>query len=259
MSNLLKEKHALAKLRAELEGRKGKLCRCCKKSGHLARNCRNRREGEKGAEIPQNKFKVLKSRVMQCEVEEKTIRRVKVVVKCFKYGEEGHKYRECPQWERKEKRVAHPREGKAHQGERKLARPIREKAQETERRLRRMEEKKVAHPVKGKAQQEEWKRTLVEKLRIQAEVYCGKGVPEEARLLELGWMKKEVVVSYLVCEGCGEQGCHVKDNRGQGVLPWTKHKKLSWCGCKEMGGSAPTERKSAAKEEKAARPKEAKA
>jgi len=31
MSNLLNEKHALAKLRAELERRKGKLCRCCKK------------------------------------------------------------------------------------------------------------------------------------------------------------------------------------------------------------------------------------
>jgi len=92
-------------------------------------------------------------------------------------------------------------------------------------------------------------------------VYCGKGVPEEAQLLELGWMTKEVVVSYLVCERCGERGCHVEDNRGQGVIPWTKQKALSWCGCegKRVESSAPTERKSAAKVERVARPREAKA
>jgi len=100
--------------------------------------------------------------------------------------------------------VAHPREGKVHQ---------------RERRLRRIEEEKVARPIKGEVQQEEWKRTPVEKLKIQAEVYCGKGVPEEAQLLELGWMTKEVVVSYLVCKRCGEWGCHIEDNRGQGVIP----------------------------------------
>jgi len=61
MSNLLNEKHALAKLRAELEGRKGKLCRYCKGFGHLAQNCRNRKEEEKRAETPQNKFEVLRS------------------------------------------------------------------------------------------------------------------------------------------------------------------------------------------------------
>ena len=101
----------------------------------------------------------------------------------------------------------------------------------------------------------------MEKLRIQAEVYCGKGIPEEAQLLELGWMTKEVVVSYLVCERCGERGCHVEDNRGQGVISWTKRKTLSWCGCKgkKVEGSAPTERKSAARVEKAAQPREAKA
>jgi len=140
MSALLKEKRALTKLREKIEGRKGKLCRSCKGFRHLARNCRNRKEGEKGVEMPQNKFEVLKSRVMQCGVEGKMIRSVKVVVECFKCGKEGHKCRECPQWERKEKRVACPREGKVHQ---------------RERRLRRMEEEKAARPMKGEAQQEE--------------------------------------------------------------------------------------------------------
>ena len=85
MSSLLKEKYALAKLREELEGRKGKLCRNCKGFRHLARNCKNRKGGEKEAEMPQNKFEVLKSRVMQCGIEERVVRSVKmVVVKCFK-------------------------------------------------------------------------------------------------------------------------------------------------------------------------------
>jgi len=114
LSNLLREKHALAKLRVELEERKGKLCRSCKGFRHLAQNYRNRKEGERGAEMPQNKFEVLKSRVMQCGVEERTIRSVRVVVECFKYGKEGHKCRECPQWERKEKKVVRPNGGKAH-------------------------------------------------------------------------------------------------------------------------------------------------
>jgi len=40
---------------------------------------------------------MLKSRVMQCKVEERMIRRVGVVeVECFKYRERGHKCRECP-------------------------------------------------------------------------------------------------------------------------------------------------------------------
>jgi len=69
MSNLLKEKHALASLRAELEGRPGKLYYGCKKFGHLAHNCRNRREREKRTSIPQNRFEVLSSRVMRYGVE----------------------------------------------------------------------------------------------------------------------------------------------------------------------------------------------
>jgi len=73
------------------------LYRSCKGFGHLVCNCRNKKEGEKGTIVLQNKFEVLKSRVMQCGVREKVIRRVGVVeVKCYKCGEMGHKCRECP-------------------------------------------------------------------------------------------------------------------------------------------------------------------
>jgi len=83
LSSLLKEKRALAKLRVELEGRKEKLCKSCKRFGHLARNCRNKKGEKKGVEIPQNKFEVLKSRVMQCGIEERVVRSIKtVVVRC---------------------------------------------------------------------------------------------------------------------------------------------------------------------------------
>ena len=103
--------------------------------------------------MSQNKFEVLKSRVMQCGVEEKVVRGVKVVgAECFKCSERGHKCRECPLWEKKAKRVVRPNGGKAHQKERRPACPIREKVQEGGKRLRRMEEEKVARPVKGEVQ-----------------------------------------------------------------------------------------------------------
>ena len=152
MSNLLNKKCALAKLRAELEGRRGKLCRCYKKFGHLARNCRNKERKEKGTVIPQNKFQILSSRVMQCGVEEKTIRSVRMSeVKCFRCGAEGHKCRECPLWVKKERaaRVAKPQKA---QQEKRPTHPERGKAQEGERRLRRVEGSEAARPTEGNAQ-----------------------------------------------------------------------------------------------------------
>jgi len=83
------------------------------------------------------------------------------------------------------KRVACPNKGKAHQEERRLARPIRKKVQEKGKRLRRMEEEKAARPVKEEAQQE-WRRSLMKELRKRAKEHCGKGIPEEAQLLEIG-------------------------------------------------------------------------
>jgi len=72
-------------------------------------------------------------------------------------------------------------------------------------------------------------------------------------------MTEEVVVSYLTCK-CRKKGSHVEDNRGQGVIPFWKWKELSWCGCKgkKVEGGAPTERRSTARVEKAAQPREAK-
>jgi len=69
MGTMLKEKYALAKLRVELEGRKGKICFEYKKFRHLAYNCRNKGVGEKKISAPQNRFEMLSSRVMRYGVE----------------------------------------------------------------------------------------------------------------------------------------------------------------------------------------------
>ena len=67
-------------------------------------------------------------------------------------------------------------------------------------------------------------------LRKRVEEHCGKGVPEEAQLWDLGWYMREVVVSYLACERCGNQGYYVEDNRGQGVIFRRKLEGMKWCG-----------------------------
>jgi len=50
------------------------------------------------------------------------------------------------------------------------------------------------------------------------EEHCGKSIPREAQLLELGWYTLEIIVTYNKCRGCRRKGSYVKDNRGQRVL-----------------------------------------
>ena len=54
----------------------------------------------------------------------------------------------------------------------------------------------------------------MEELRKKAEEHCRKGVPGEARLLELEWYTPEIIVTYNECEVCGRKGSYVEDNRG---------------------------------------------
>ena len=70
MSDMLNQRWALTKLKAELEGREGRLYRCCGKFGYLAQKYRSREEQKKKERTGENKFEVLRSRVMQCGVKE---------------------------------------------------------------------------------------------------------------------------------------------------------------------------------------------
>ena len=55
-------------------------------------------------------------------------------------------------------------------------------------------------------------------LRKRVKEHCGKGVPEKAHLLELGWYIKEVIVTYVQYERYEEKEYHVEENRRQGVI-----------------------------------------
>jgi len=59
MSNMLNQKHTLTKLRAELEGREGRICKKCGRFRHLTWKCRGR--GEEKKTVVGNRFKVLRS------------------------------------------------------------------------------------------------------------------------------------------------------------------------------------------------------
>ena len=80
-----------------------------------------------------------------------------------------------------------------------------------------------------KVQQEEWRRSPVHVLQRKAQEHCGEGIPDRACLLELEWYTKEIIVSYVECERCGQKGCQVEENRGQGVIS----DRQKWCGCQK--------------------------
>jgi len=69
MGSMLNQQCALAKLRAEIEGREERVCWGYRRFGHLAYNCRNMKEA-KGKLVSQNRFEMIASRVMQCGVRE---------------------------------------------------------------------------------------------------------------------------------------------------------------------------------------------
>ena len=114
IGSMLNQWHALAKLRAEIERRKGRVCWGCRRFGHLAHNCRNMKEA-KGKLVLQNRFEVIASRVIQCRVrEEAKVRRQEIVkegVQCFRCWEIEHYKWECPnikvEKERRSEEVAH--------------------------------------------------------------------------------------------------------------------------------------------------------
>ena len=107
MDGMLNQWHALAKLRAEIEDREERVYWGYKRFGHLACNCRNKKEKEKRRLILQNKFEVIASRVMQCRVrQEVKVRRQEIMekVKCFRYWKVGHLKWECPNIEVEKKK-----------------------------------------------------------------------------------------------------------------------------------------------------------
>ena len=95
-------------IRTELEGRKGKKYFSCRKFGHLVHNRRNSVGEEKGKPIPKNKFEVLVSQVMQCEVrgevEVRQQERGEEEVQCFRCWGVGYQKQKCPDIEVERKR-----------------------------------------------------------------------------------------------------------------------------------------------------------
>jgi len=154
MSGMLNQQCILTMLKAEIEGKEERICWECKRFGHLARNCRNKKGEAKEKLIPQNKFEVIASRVMQCRVKEEVgIKQQEMVeeVKCFRYWGVGHYKWECPNIEVERKRRR--KEEAVH-----VVRP--QKAQQ-----------------KGRPVYPNWKKV---------QEYCGvENVPEDIWLLEL--------------------------------------------------------------------------
>jgi len=68
VSDMFGQRQALAKLRAELERKERRLCRYCRRFGHIARKYRSRQKKKERMVVLQNKFEMLRNRVMNCGV-----------------------------------------------------------------------------------------------------------------------------------------------------------------------------------------------
>ena len=65
--------------------------------------------------------------------------------------------------------------------------------------------------------------------------YCGvENVPEDAQLLELRWITKEVIVIYIECKWYKKKRMHRENNREQGVLRERKLEEAKWCRCSKQ-------------------------
>ena len=141
------------------------MCWYYRKFGHLVHNYRNKRGEIKGKLIPQNKFEIIASRVIQCRVGRRIkVRRQETVekVKCFRCWEVGHYKWEYLNIEKRRKNSTCSQTTKG--------------------------------TTRKKANASQWEK---------AQEYCREeSMPsEDTLLLERGWITREMVVMYINCGG----------------------------------------------------------
>ena len=103
---------------------------------------------------------------------------------------------------------------------------------EVEKKRRRREETTCS--IKEKVQQQKKVREMepvYPNWKKVQEYYGVENVPEDAWLLELGQMIKEVIATYIEYKWYGEKGIYWEDNRGQGVLRRRRLEEAKWCRC----------------------------
>ena len=147
--------------------------------------------------IPQNKFEVIASRVMQCGVRKEVRRQEKEEkeVQCFRYWGIGHYKQECPNIKvekerRRSKEVAY------------VVSP--QKAQQ---------EEKPVHSIQRKTQEysSTWGMLL-----------------KSVVLEEKGWKIRQEVVTFIEFGGCDYKGTKTKENQGQNFISRGKLRNI-WC------------------------------
>ena len=82
-------------------------------------------------------------------------------------------------------------------------------------------QKEVVYSIREKAQQQKKVKRIKPVYPNQGKVqkYCRvENVPEDAQLLELGWMTEEVIATYIECRWYRKKEIYQEDNKRQGVL-----------------------------------------